>query len=103
MDFACYARGVQPNGPYKNGPGEIGTAVAIGNQVVHPGDIIVGDMGGVVVVPKADATEVVVAAEEQNRLERNKLEKILMGKADSTWIDEVLEKSDCEYIDRCFK
>lgn len=98
MNFACFARGVQPNGPYKNGPGEIGVPVAIGNQVVYPGDIIVGDMDGVVVVPKADAEVVAVAAKAQNELEKTKLEKILSGKADRAWVDEALEKKNCEFI-----
>lgn len=55
LDFPVYARGVQPNGPYKNGPGEINVPVAIGGQVVMPGDLVVADAEGIVIVPKADA------------------------------------------------
>jgi len=102
LDFACYAKGVQPNGPYKNGPGEIGVPVAIANQVVHPGDIIVGDMDGVVVVPKKDAEAVAKAAKAQNELEKIKLEKTLAGKADRAWIDEELKKKNCEIINGCY-
>lgn len=55
VDFPVYARGVTPRGPYKNGPGEINTDIACGGQAVHPGDIIIGDEDGIVVLRKGDA------------------------------------------------
>ena len=64
IDFPVYARGIQPNGPYKNGPGEINVPVALGGQVVMPGDIIVGDADGLVVIPVRDAEEVCAAGEK---------------------------------------
>lgn len=45
-----YAKGVTPQGPYKHGPGEINVPICCGGQVVFPGDILVGDEDGVVVV-----------------------------------------------------
>lgn len=53
-DFPVYALGVTPRGPYKNPVGEINTDIACGGQVVHPGDLIVGDEDGIVVVRKED-------------------------------------------------
>ncbi|MGO1267630.1 MAG: RraA family protein, partial [Microbacterium gubbeenense] len=53
MGLPVYARGVTPAGPYKNGPGTIGEAVACGGIVCHPGDAIIGDQDGVVVVRPA--------------------------------------------------
>ena len=38
-DFAVYAKAVSPNGPYKNGPGELRGVISVGGIVVHPGDI----------------------------------------------------------------
>ena len=49
-DFRVYARGVTPNGPYKNGPGEINVPVVCSGKTVYPGDIVVADDDGVVVV-----------------------------------------------------
>lgn len=54
-DFPVYALGATPRGPYKNPVGEINTDIACGGQVIHPGDIIVGDQDGIVVVRKDDA------------------------------------------------
>lgn len=50
MGLPVYARGVTPAGPYKNGPGTVGEAVACGGTVCYPGDAIIGDRDGLVVV-----------------------------------------------------
>ena len=42
MDFLVYAKGVTPNGPYKNGPGKMNFPVSFAGIIINPGDIIVG-------------------------------------------------------------
>lgn len=59
LDIPVYACAVTPQGPYKNGPGEIGAPVSCGGQVVFPGDILVGDADGVVVIHKEEAEKLV--------------------------------------------
>lgn len=56
-DFGCYARCAIHRGPYKNGPGELNVPVSIGGAIVMPGDIVVGDLDGIVTfsVDKAEA------------------------------------------------
>jgi 4-hydroxy-4-methyl-2-oxoglutarate aldolase len=46
-----FCRGIQPNSPAMNGPGVVGAPVTLGDVHVEPGDVIVGDADGVVVVP----------------------------------------------------
>ena len=46
MDFPVYAKGVTPNGPYKNGPGEMNFPVSFAGIIINPGDIIVGESEG---------------------------------------------------------
>ena len=41
LPMAVYAKGITPQGPFKNGPGEINVPVSCGGQVVFPGDILV--------------------------------------------------------------
>ena len=53
-DFPVYAIGVTPRGPYKNGPGEINVDICCGGQVVHPGDLVLGDADGVTIVYPGD-------------------------------------------------
>lgn len=57
-----FAKAVTPLGPYREGPGEINVPVVCGGQVVMPGDILVGDADGVVVIPRRDARELLEAA-----------------------------------------
>ncbi len=54
-----FCRGVNPNSPWKDGPGDVNLPVSCGGVVVHPGDVVVGDDDGVVVVPQADLPAVV--------------------------------------------
>lgn len=51
-----FVRGLSPSSPQKDGPGEIGAPISCGGVTVSPGDIIVGDEDGVVVVPRRDLT-----------------------------------------------
>jgi 4-hydroxy-4-methyl-2-oxoglutarate aldolase len=53
-----FCAGIVPNSPAKNGPGSVGLPITIGGVPVSPGDVVVGDADGVVVVPQAilDAT-----------------------------------------------
>ena len=62
-DFPMYARGVTYRGPYKAGPGDINVPVSIGGMVVSPGDIVVGDEDGVVVIAQEAAKAVLERAE----------------------------------------
>jgi 4-hydroxy-4-methyl-2-oxoglutarate aldolase len=50
-----FARGLTPNSPLKNGPGQVNVSVTCGGTIVRPGDILVGDADGVVVVPLEQA------------------------------------------------
>lgn len=58
LEMPIYCAGITPQGPYKNGPGEINAPIACAGQVVLPGDILVGDRDGIVVIHKEDAEKV---------------------------------------------
>jgi 4-hydroxy-4-methyl-2-oxoglutarate aldolase len=55
------ARGLSPNSPYKDGPGTIGLPITLGGVVVAPGDVVIGDQDGIVVVAR-DALDGVLAS-----------------------------------------
>ena len=98
-NFPVYAKGVTPNGPYKNGPGEIGGTVCIGGQVVNPGDIIVGDTDGVVVIKPEEAAELIektrAVSVKEGQIMKTMLEQ---GTYDRPWVDEKLKEINCEYL-----
>lgn len=60
VGLPCFAAGVTPNSPVRNGPGTVGMPVVVGGVAVGSGDIVVGDGDGIVVVPFA-AIEAVIA------------------------------------------
>lgn len=64
LGIPVFARGLTPAGPFKNGPGTIGESVAIGGVVVEPGDIVVADADGVIVIPPHRAEEALAAVKE---------------------------------------
>ena len=100
MDFPVYARGVTPNGPYKNGPGEIGGVVTVGGIVVHPGDIVVGDADGVIVIRPDEAEELAKKVRAFNDNEAVTMERIANeGVLPRPWVDQKLEAIGVEYVD----
>jgi len=99
IDFPVYALGQSPNGPLKNGPGEINTPVVCGGMVIMPGDILVGDADGLVVVHPEDAAEVAAKAAKQNADEQNLLKVIEAGTWDRSNFAVALANLGCEIID----
>jgi 4-hydroxy-4-methyl-2-oxoglutarate aldolase len=53
LGIPCFCRGVTPNSAFPSGPGEVGLPLALGEVTVASGDLVIGDMDGVVVVPQA--------------------------------------------------
>lgn len=97
-NFPIYAKGATPNGPYKNGPGEIGTPVCVGGIVVFPGDIVVGDQDGVVIIRPDEAEAIAKAARGVVEKEAGIAEKIATGQYHRPWVEEKLKEIGCEII-----
>jgi regulator of RNase E activity RraA len=92
-DFPVFARGVTPIGPLHRGPGEINFAVSVGGIVVHPGDIILGDMNGVVVIPQELAAELLQRLRTRAAGEKAYSESVARGQFSNDWVDKALEAS----------
>lgn len=86
MGFPVFARGVTHAGPLKGGPGEINVPVSCGGVVVQPGDLVVGDGDGVVVVPQAEVEEIVARAYAQLLKEEDTMRQIEAGTMDRSWV-----------------
>ena len=97
--MAIYARGATPNGPYKNGPGEIGTTIQVGGRIVHPGDIVLGDADGVITMDPADAPAILEAVRAVEKKEAAIMETMQRdGTYIRPWVDEMLRQLGCEGI-----
>ena len=98
-DFPVYAKAVTPDGPYKNGPGQVNVPVAVGGRVVHPGDIVVGDGDGVLFIRPEYARQLAEATREIGRKEAEIMRHILEdGTYIRPWVDTLLEQIHCEII-----
>jgi RraA family protein len=96
LEIGIWARGVTPSGPYKDGPGEVGSPVACGGQVVMPGDLVMADEDGVVVVPREHAAEAIAAAEAHNAKEVESQAAIDSGAWERGWVAKALQGKGCE-------
>ena len=91
LDFPIYTKGFTPNGPHKDGPGEINTPISCGGVTVHPGDLVVGDSDGVVIVPRNKIEEVITNAEKKLEYENRRKLEIRKGELEPSWLKSTME------------
>jgi 4-hydroxy-4-methyl-2-oxoglutarate aldolase len=91
LGFPVYATGANPNGPTKFVPGRINWPISCGGIAVRPGDLIVGDADGVVVIEREKAPSLLEAAGRKVAEERKRLDDIAIGKdMRPKWLDGAL-------------
>lgn len=91
-NFPCFARGTTPRGPFKTGPGEFNVTVAIDTLVIAPGDLVVGDVDGLVAFPPTEAERLIREAGAQQTREEQGLIAISENRWDRSWIAAVEQK-----------
>lgn len=79
MNYPIFSSGITPNAGDPKGMGEINSEITCAGQAVKPGDYIVGDESGVVVVPKERAYEIARRAKEVEKTESRLYEEIRRG------------------------
>jgi 4-hydroxy-4-methyl-2-oxoglutarate aldolase len=79
MDFPVWAKAISAQGTVKNTPGSINIPVVCAGMIVHPGDVIVGDADGVVVVARQNAPEVARLGAERVAKEQKTRERLRAG------------------------
>ena len=89
--FPIFAAGANPNGPIKATGGRINWPVSLAGTAVNPGDLIVGDADGVVVVPRETAAEIVKGAQAKVDSENQRMAAIGRGELAQAWVPELLK------------
>ena len=99
MDFPVFAKAACPNGPYKNGPGEINVPVNIGGRIICPGDILVGDGNGLVSIHPQDAELVLKKTHAVMEKEAGMMKEIEeQGKMSLGWMYEKITNDQCSIL-----
>ena len=94
LGFPVFSRGLNPSGTVKASLGQINVPVICGGVEVNPGDIILGDCDGVVVVPQEQEDEVFEKALAKYEKEQHIVEQLFAGKTtlEIYGFDKLIEK-----------
>ena len=101
MKFPLWSRAISAQGTIKGTLGSVNFPVTCAGALVQPGDIVVADDDGVVVVPRQDAARVIKAAEEREKKEAVNRERLKKGELTVDIYDmrKALAEKGLKYID----
>ena len=91
LGFPVFSAGTNPNGPTKFVPGRINWPVSVGGVAVRPGDLVVGDADGVVIVEREKAESLLALARRKVEDETARIDGIRAGKdLRPKWLEDAL-------------
>jgi 4-hydroxy-4-methyl-2-oxoglutarate aldolase len=79
LGFPVFSRGLCIHGTTKFGKGTLNEPITIGQVTIQPGDIVVGDRDGVVIVPKGKTAEAIEKARAREEKEARVMERLRNG------------------------
>lgn len=101
-NFHIFSAAIGNQGPQRDGPGEVNTIISCGGVVVRPGDIVMGDCDGVVVIPKEHGKDVLEAAQALSVKEDAMLTEAKKGNFNRPWVEECLKKMSTVVIEGAY-
>jgi 4-hydroxy-4-methyl-2-oxoglutarate aldolase len=81
LGFPVFCRGLSIKGTGKNQPGKVNVPITMGDVVIHPGDIIVGDRDGLVVVAQGEVDSAIASSLAREEKEDQMRKAIKEGKS----------------------
>ncbi|MNE99524.1 4-hydroxy-4-methyl-2-oxoglutarate aldolase [compost metagenome] len=77
--------------------------ISCGGVQINPGDIIVGDGDGVIVIARQDAEALLAEAVKYQQFDSQKLLVTQSGQADRSWVDRDMAGKQCEIIEDVYR
>ncbi len=99
VGLPVFARGVTPNSCVRSGPGRVGLPIVAGGVSVTAGDVVIGDLDGVVVIPQADLARLLPRIDAVLAAEAVTQKKIREGFTNLGGIEELLRSKQVRYVD----
>ena len=104
LDMPIFAKGSIPSHTVKEVNGAINAPISIGNVIINPGDVIIADCDGVVVIPRFALEKVLVCAEEKEIADANRQKRVAAFDFDSvteiTDYQNIIVKDVASYIEK---
>jgi len=102
MHFPVWSKAISAQGTVKASPGSVNVDIVCAGAMVHPGDVLVGDQDGVVIVSRDAAAEVVRLSAARIEKEHRSRKRLQGGELGLDFYDlrEKLKELGVEYVDK---
>ncbi|WP_414057140.1 RraA family protein [Pantoea dispersa] len=88
--YPVFAAGLNPSGPTKSIPGRVNHPVSVAGASIEPGDLVIGDADGVVVIAKQDVERIIALAAKKLDAETRRIAGIKQGDLRPGWLEDAL-------------
>lgn len=88
--YPVFAAGLNPCGPTKLIPGRVNHSISVAGAQIQAGDLVVGDVDGVVVIPREEVTAIIALAKKKLEGETQRIAAIRAGDTRAPWLEKAL-------------
>lgn len=88
--YPVFAAGLNPCGPTKLIPGRVNHPLSVAGAQIQAGDLVVGDVDGVVVIPRDDVHAIIALAKKKLEGENKRIAAIRAGDTRAPWLEKAL-------------
>ncbi len=102
MDFPVWSKAISSQGTVKATPGSVNVEIVCAGAIVRPGDVVVGDVDGVVVIKRERASEVAALGQKRIEKEQRSRERLKAGELglDFYGLRAKLKELGVEYVEQ---